>query len=521
MLLTVVLICVAVLALLIAVPAYIAFATHNRLVALDQRCETAFGDVDVHLKHRHNLIPPLVETVRGFAKHESEILQGVTQARAEALQAASPEMRLSAEQNLTQNINALIGMAERYPDLKASTHFSDLRRELVDAENRVTASRRFYNLAVEEYGTTLRQFPGSTIGRLFKMNVRMRFDLGIERAERVAAIVAVTGSMAVIAPAHRDTRRPELRAREGFGRRLPPLETGFLQQARQSANAAFARVAENHEFNRLGLTREMSVGAVLAIGVFLWVHKADLRNPAALVAALDPDPMRTFFALAAENAKCMRQGLGGLVGVSEMPADCRDLEKKLKAHSNDGGFIGNVAASMSEGTFRSGAPPLVQLREIQDGRCFQTESYSVGDRGLHSVTEQPKEGDTISLPRYLASGDAAAQRVVEATSELRDARLVDYFKVRKTTSWVIHRFFGEPGLQEAAVRYGYYAHQTAVAMLRQRIADPDFAPTLRGLERAELDVLAAAPMDFISCTARRAQSQKVGLGGGAKRQSGL
>jgi len=181
MLSTLVLICMAALALLIVVPAYIAFATHNRLVALDQRCETAFGDVDVHLKHRHNLIPPLVETVRGFAKHESDILRHVTEARAEALQAASPAVRLSAEQNLTQNINALIGMAERYPELKASTHFSDLRRELVDAENRVTAARRFYNLAVEEYGITLRQFPGSFIGRLFKMNLRMRFDLGIER----------------------------------------------------------------------------------------------------------------------------------------------------------------------------------------------------------------------------------------------------------------------------------------------------------------------------------------------------
>ena len=171
----------AALALLIAVPAYIAFATHNRLVALDQRCETAFADVDVHLKHRQNLIPPLVETVRGFAKHENDILLGVTQARAAALQAVAPEMRLTAEKNLTQNINALIGMAERYPELKASTHFNDLRRELVDAENRITASRRFYNLAVGEYGATLRQFPGSTIARLFKMNVRMPFDLGIER----------------------------------------------------------------------------------------------------------------------------------------------------------------------------------------------------------------------------------------------------------------------------------------------------------------------------------------------------
>jgi LemA protein len=181
MLLTLALICMAALGLLVAAPAYIAFRTHNRLVALDQRCETAFGDIDVHLKHRHSLIPPLVETVRGFVKHESDILLGVTEARAAALQAATPEMQLSAEKNLTQNINALIGMADRYPELKASTHFVDLRRELVDAENRITASRRFYNLAVEEYDTTLRQFPGSYIGRLFKMNMRMRFDIGIER----------------------------------------------------------------------------------------------------------------------------------------------------------------------------------------------------------------------------------------------------------------------------------------------------------------------------------------------------
>jgi LemA protein len=173
--------CLAAVALLLAVPAFIGLATHNRLVALDQRCETAFADVDVHLKHRQNLIPGLVETVRGFARHESDILLRVTQARAEALQAAAPEMRLEAEKNLTQNINALIGMAERYPELKASTHFSDLRKELVDAENRITASRRFYNLAVGEYDATLRQFPGSTIARLFRMNVRMPFDLGIER----------------------------------------------------------------------------------------------------------------------------------------------------------------------------------------------------------------------------------------------------------------------------------------------------------------------------------------------------
>ncbi len=168
-------------AFLFAVPLVVAWTMHNRLVALDQRCETAFADIDVHLKHRQNLIPSLVETVRGFTKHENDILLGVTQARAEALRAVSPEMRLSAEANLTQNINALIGMAEQFPDLKASAHFSELRKELVDAENRITASRRFYNLAVGEYGATRRQFPGSAIAKLCNMSIRVPFDLGIER----------------------------------------------------------------------------------------------------------------------------------------------------------------------------------------------------------------------------------------------------------------------------------------------------------------------------------------------------
>ena len=156
-------------------------STANLLVALDQRCDTAFADIDVHLKHRQNLIPALVETVRGYAKHETDVLLGVTQARSEALQAATPEMRLSAEQRLTQNITALIGVADRYPELKASAHFSELRRELVDAENRITASRRFYNLAVGEYGATLRQFPGNLIGAAGRLGRRRAFDLGIER----------------------------------------------------------------------------------------------------------------------------------------------------------------------------------------------------------------------------------------------------------------------------------------------------------------------------------------------------
>lgn len=170
-----------VVALTIFVPVFLVISTQNRLVALDQRCDTAYADIDVNLKHRQNLIPSLVETVRGFANHESSVFLGITQARAEALSAATPAKRMKAEKELTQNITALIALAERYPELRASSHFTELRRELVDAENRITASRRFYNLAVGEYDATLRQFPGNIVARSRGLNVRMPFDLGIER----------------------------------------------------------------------------------------------------------------------------------------------------------------------------------------------------------------------------------------------------------------------------------------------------------------------------------------------------
>jgi LemA protein len=165
----------------VLVPLLLAYNGYNRIMALDGRCETAFADIDVHLKHRHNLIPGLVETVRGFAKHESKAIERVSSARAAALKAASPEMRLEAEQQLGQSINAVLNIAESYPDLKASSHFRELSLQLADAENRVTASRRFYNLAVEEYNIAIRQFPGSRIAHYRRLSARRPYDLGIER----------------------------------------------------------------------------------------------------------------------------------------------------------------------------------------------------------------------------------------------------------------------------------------------------------------------------------------------------
>ena len=159
----------------------VAWSSYNRLVALDERCNTAFADVDVHMKHRHSLIPGLVETVRGFVGHEFAVLTEVTKARAGALKATGPEMRLEAETQVGQSISSLMTVVERYPELQASAHFRELRRDLTDAENRITASRRFYNLAVDEFNATLRQFPRNVIGAAGRLGRRKPFDLGVER----------------------------------------------------------------------------------------------------------------------------------------------------------------------------------------------------------------------------------------------------------------------------------------------------------------------------------------------------
>ena len=161
---------------------YLFISVNNRLVALDTRCDTAFADIDTHLKHRQNLIPSLVETVRGFAGHERDILNKVSQARADALSASAPDSKADSENLLSKTIVSLMSVAERYPDLKASSQFVELRAELVAIENRITAARRFYNLAIEEYNATLRQFPGSFIGGFKRLVTRRPFDLGIERA---------------------------------------------------------------------------------------------------------------------------------------------------------------------------------------------------------------------------------------------------------------------------------------------------------------------------------------------------
>ena len=163
---------------------------NNRLGALDARCTTAAADVDAQLKHRHNLIPGFVESVRGYLGHENEVLIAVAQANAEALRASSLNTRLEAETQLGNSINTLLQAAQKYPELRASGHFQELQRQLIDVENRVTAARRFFNLAIEEYNTQLDQFPSNIVARLQKRSPRAAYTLSQEQRAEIDAPLA-------------------------------------------------------------------------------------------------------------------------------------------------------------------------------------------------------------------------------------------------------------------------------------------------------------------------------------------
>ncbi len=159
---------------------WLTISASNRLVALDGRCKTAFADIDVHLKRRADLVPGLVECVKGFAAHETAILHDVAEARKCSLQSAS-EGREGVEAMLGDKVGVVISLAEKYPELAASPHFRELRAQLVDTEERIAAARRFFNLAVEEYNTTLAQFPASLLASRKRLGERRPFDLGVER----------------------------------------------------------------------------------------------------------------------------------------------------------------------------------------------------------------------------------------------------------------------------------------------------------------------------------------------------
>ena len=149
-----------VLAIVVIVVAFLAL-TYNRLVTLRQRVKEAFSDIDVQLKRRHDLIPNLVETVKGYAAHERGVFVEVTQARAGAIAAGAqgPQQRAQAEDMLTGALRSLFAVAEAYPQLQAVQEFKDLSENLRDTEDKIQFSRRFYNSQVRDYNTGLQTFP--------------------------------------------------------------------------------------------------------------------------------------------------------------------------------------------------------------------------------------------------------------------------------------------------------------------------------------------------------------------------
>ena len=155
---------------------WVVFA-YNGFVSLVNRTKEAWADIEVQLKRRYDLIPNIVNTVKGYATHESTAFEKVTQARAAAMGAKTMGEHAQSEAILGQAVTGLFGIAEAYPDLKANVNFLELQRELSDTENKIQAARRFYNANVRDLNTGLEQFPGNMIAGAFKFAKMDLFDL--------------------------------------------------------------------------------------------------------------------------------------------------------------------------------------------------------------------------------------------------------------------------------------------------------------------------------------------------------
>jgi len=155
---------------------------YNSLVRLRNNRENAFADIDVQLKQRHDLIPQLVETVRGYATHEKETLQNVINARNQAIQATSIDDKIVAENRLSGALSGLRVTLEAYPDLKANQNFLQLQEEISDVENKLSAVRRYFNSATKEYNNAVQVFPSSIVAGMSGFKTEKMFDLGTDRA---------------------------------------------------------------------------------------------------------------------------------------------------------------------------------------------------------------------------------------------------------------------------------------------------------------------------------------------------
>jgi LemA protein len=169
----------------IALVGFMVMGGYNRLVALNQKADQSFADIDVQLKQRNDLIPNLVETVKGYASHESGTLEAVTAARAAAAGATTVYDKVAADNMMTGALCRLFAVAEAYPDLKANTNFLELQRELSDIENKLAAARRFFNNAVAEFNAVRAQFPTVLFAGMFGFGADKPF-FAVDAADRAA-----------------------------------------------------------------------------------------------------------------------------------------------------------------------------------------------------------------------------------------------------------------------------------------------------------------------------------------------
>ena len=172
-----------VLGVIIALILFLVFK-YNGFVTLKTRTEEAWADIDVQLKRRYDLIPNLVNTVKGYASHEAGTFEKVTEARSKAMQAGTLAEKGEAENMLTGTLKSLFAISEAYPDLKANTNFIELQRELSDTENKIMASRRFYNGNVRDFNTGVQMFPGNIIASMFSFKALEFFELEQDSVEK-------------------------------------------------------------------------------------------------------------------------------------------------------------------------------------------------------------------------------------------------------------------------------------------------------------------------------------------------
>jgi LemA protein len=174
--------------ILIAVVVVIAFwliAVYNGLIKLKNRVDESFSDIDVQLKRRYDLIPNLVEAVKGYMKHEAGTLEKVVQARASAMNAGSMADKAKSENMLSDTLKSLFALSENYPDLKASANFLKLQDELSDTENKIQAARRFYNGQVRDFNTKIQVFPNNMISNMLGFKAYEFFGADEKERENV------------------------------------------------------------------------------------------------------------------------------------------------------------------------------------------------------------------------------------------------------------------------------------------------------------------------------------------------